>query len=682
MKKIVAFLISFLLVTSPCFATYKPHVGSKVDSNNSTTSTLGIDAVFTGTGTDVLGYNNVSVQLFADQDSATSGISIEFSIDNSNWDEKHIFTLTASETRNFQFPCHSKYFRLVYTNGGTGQGAFRVQTVLHQAGILTTIHRLGDDVDPDRSSQLIKSIIIAQKAGSGDFTPLDATSGGNLKVSLEEFESTFNTSPLPVSEKAKTAFGELLVAEPTPVVQLQFPYNINTDIIEKRENNAGTITQSGGMAVIQSGASVNSAAHMLSRATLKYGSGQGAEERFTALFTTGQANSTQLAGIGDVGDGLFFGYNGSTFSVLRREQGKPEIQTLTISAGAVTSSGNITIAVDGVDKVVAVALNDTAREVAVKIADADFDDTGLGWTATVNNATIIFKAWSDGNKSGSFTLTDTDTTGAAGTFAETVAGASTTNNWIAQSSWNADKFDGTGSSGVTLDPTKGNVYRINYQWLGFGLITFSIEDPDDGEYHAVHRIKYANANTTPSLQNPTLPLHVMSKNTSNTSNLTIKTSSMGGFVEGKVVDLGLLNSGNNNITTLGTTELPILSIKNKLVYQGTINRVRIKPLFLSLATLATKPIIFRIRFNPTLTGTPAFSDVSANSVMSVDTASTGLIGGREVFATTLAKEDSLIIDFSLLRKMLNPGDIVTITAEAVSGANHEVSVTFTGEDLF
>ena len=170
----------------------------------------------------------------------------------------------------------------------------------------------------------------------------------------------------------KTAFGEQSVAEPTPAVQLQFPYNINTDLVEKRENNAGSITQSGSMAVMQSGASANSAAHMLSRIPLKYNPGQGALVRFTALFTTGVANSIQVAGIGEVGDGLFFGYNGATFSILRREKGVPEIQTLTISAGAGSSSGNITINLDGVSKVVAVALNDTARAVAVKIADTDF----------------------------------------------------------------------------------------------------------------------------------------------------------------------------------------------------------------------------------------------------------------------------------------------------------------------
>lgn len=41
-----------------------------------------------------------------------------------------------------------------------------------------------------------------------------------------------------------------------------------------------------------------------------------------------------------------------------------------------------------------------------------------------------------------------------------------TDNWIPQSAWNNDTFDGNGRSGVALNATQGNVYSIQYQWLG------------------------------------------------------------------------------------------------------------------------------------------------------------------------------------------------------------------------
>lgn len=158
-----------------------------VDSNNSTTTPLGISAVFTGTGTDILNYAAVTVQLFADEDSATDGMSFQFSTDGTNWDSTHVFTLDATmPARVFQFTTHAQFFRLVYTNGGTAQTAVRIQTLLHHTTPITTIHRAVDDVSPDRSCTLVKSVLIARKAGAGDFTPINSTTGGNLKTSIEE----------------------------------------------------------------------------------------------------------------------------------------------------------------------------------------------------------------------------------------------------------------------------------------------------------------------------------------------------------------------------------------------------------------------------------------------------------------------------------------------------------------
>jgi hypothetical protein len=229
------------------------------------------------------------------------------------------------------------------------------------------------------------------------------------------------------------------------------------------------------------------------------------------------------------------------------------------------------------------------------------------------------------------------------------------------------------------------VFQIRYQWLGFGLISFAIEEPESGEYHTVHTIQFANANTSPSLQNPTLPLHMTAENTSNTSNLTVKTSSMAGFAEGHIVEDSVLHGASNAITGLGTTETPILSIKDNLIHQGEINRVRVRPEFISLATDATKAIIFRVRIQSTLEGPVAFTDVDAAvSVISTDVAATGVTSGtgREALTVTLGKTDSLLINIDELDKKLNPGEHATITAEAVSGSSHEASASWTWGELF
>lgn len=166
-------------------------VGSVTDGGNSTATPLGGDATFTGTGVDLLGYSTVCVTLSSNVDSAADGMTFQFSTDNSNWDDVYTYTFDVSEcpARRFQFPVTARYFRVVYTNGAGAQGFFRVQTILHTANQLTSIHRLDDDINPDRSAQIVKSIVFAQAAGSGDYVAVQATGGGNFKVSVEEFDS-------------------------------------------------------------------------------------------------------------------------------------------------------------------------------------------------------------------------------------------------------------------------------------------------------------------------------------------------------------------------------------------------------------------------------------------------------------------------------------------------------------
>jgi hypothetical protein len=157
-----------------------------VDSNNSSTSQLTVGASFTGSGTDVSGFSSVAVTVHSDQDSAADGMRFEFSMDNSNWDDSYQFNLDAatSQTRRFQFPVCAQYFRVRYTNGTTTTTAFRCQTILHKDNILTSIHRVDGVVKEDRSAQVVKSVIIAQREGAAiqDFYPVQSDVSGNLKV--------------------------------------------------------------------------------------------------------------------------------------------------------------------------------------------------------------------------------------------------------------------------------------------------------------------------------------------------------------------------------------------------------------------------------------------------------------------------------------------------------------------
>jgi len=156
----------------------------------------------------------VAVTVHSDQDSALDGMVFEFSQDGTNWDDKYKFNLEAStsQTRRFQFPVCARYFRVNYTNGTTTTTAFRVQTILQRNNILTSIHRVQDVVREDRSAQIMKSVIIAQREGAlvNDFYPVQSDISGNLKVTTVGTDVPSDPSQL-VLEFAKNGGSENLL---------------------------------------------------------------------------------------------------------------------------------------------------------------------------------------------------------------------------------------------------------------------------------------------------------------------------------------------------------------------------------------------------------------------------------------------------------------------------------------
>jgi len=690
-------------------------VNGTVDPDNSSTTPLTGDAVFTGLAMDVLDVADISVFVFSDVDSATDGLSIQWSTDGTNWDETDVFSIFAGDAKIFAFGPRSRYMRVIYTNGSGAQAAFRLQTILRTTQLRGSSHRVADLISAEDDAELVLAVITGQKPDNA-FTQFQATTAGNFKISLEEVNGNVkidadtgagedfrhgvalisaedgggtvigSANPLAVNVSGPlSSFGEMSTIEPTPVVQLQFPYNINSKLVISKENNLGTVTQSNDHAVIATGASATSRAAMESLRKVKYNAGQGALARFTSLFTAGATNSSQAAGIGDESDGFFFGYDGTAFGVLRRRGGSTEVQTLTVSTASTTAE-DITITLDGVALTdVTVTNSNDVTVTAKEIADHDYQSAGNGWTATAVGDTVVFISFDAAAKAGSFTLSGAAT--AAGTFAETVAGVAATDTWTPQASWSDDVMDGTGPSLQTLDPTKGNVFQVQYQWLGYGLVKFFVENSSTGRLVLVHKIEYANANTSPSISNPTLPLCIFAVNTSNTSDIVVKSSSLAGFVEGREENLGISSSVNDVKTVTVTTEEPVLTFRVKEVYQGRLNRVRVTPKLLSLTSSlvpANAVTTFRIYTDAIPTNGAAYSDVDTqNSVVEFDIAATDFLEGTLITQFTLTKLETKVIDIKDIARSILPGQTVLITAQPSSAnAGNQAGVSVTMDELF
>lgn len=115
-----------------------------VSTANSSTATLGGGAAFTGTSEDVKDFASITISVFADQASGTDGLSIQQSSNGTNWDITDVYTIAASTGKTFSVQPAARFFRIVYTNGATPQGAFRLQTVYHITATKASSQRPGD----------------------------------------------------------------------------------------------------------------------------------------------------------------------------------------------------------------------------------------------------------------------------------------------------------------------------------------------------------------------------------------------------------------------------------------------------------------------------------------------------------------------------------------------------------
>jgi hypothetical protein len=104
-------------------------VNNAVSVLNSSTALLGPNAIFTGIAESVYSYKEISVYVISNVASAVNGLSVEFSSDGINWDFKTTSSISANTFATTRYNVCAQYFRIVYTNGGTIQASFRLQTI-------------------------------------------------------------------------------------------------------------------------------------------------------------------------------------------------------------------------------------------------------------------------------------------------------------------------------------------------------------------------------------------------------------------------------------------------------------------------------------------------------------------------------------------------------------------------
>ena len=476
---------------------------------------------------------------------------------------------------------------------------------------------------------------------------------------MTEYDYTIIKDPL-------TAFGEIQVAENTAYIQGSGIYEFIPSNFREYTYATGTTGVTDRMFTCTSGTNAYGYGAIQSFRALNYKPGQGGLARFTGVFPTNQANHWSGVGLVNLSDELSFGYNGTSFGIWHRHGGVAECRTITVT-GASGGSTNLTLTLNTVAYTIPLTSGTTAKnayEIATWLNNSSNQSV---WAADQIGSTVIIIALSDGAKSGTYTFSHGSATG---TIAQNKAGVTKTSDHIPQTEWNVNKRSDD------LDPSKGNVYQIKYQYLGMGNILFYVENLDYGSFDLVHVIKYSGRNTTPSLRQPSLRFGIYSSNQGGTTNTTVQCASVACFVQGKITKIRNPRAVKNT-QSVSSTFTNVLTLRNRKSYNYIYNQVEIEPLNLTISSESSQGVEIELRANATFSSSTNFANAGTNLVGDVDTTSNTVSSGTLLAAFTLGSKGNLSINLQQYEISIPPSLSLTISAKVLSGASSNVTAALT-----
>lgn len=496
----------------------------------------------------------------------------------------------------------------------------------------------------------------------------DGTDIGNTGDKLKTTSLITNTTPIPVDGNLQTtAFGELSTLAVDPVLSLEAATGLKTREVEIFTNGTGAVAGvvdngPGREFRVACGTDVGGYGVLRTKKTLRYRPGIGSLARFTGKFDTPVANSIQRIGFFNLGNELTFGYDGTQFGILRKTGGRPEIRDLVISVAS-NQNTTATVTIDGVVYTPSIT-NASAEQNAYEIATgANY----LGWNVINVGNHVIFQSEQTAVQNGTYSATASGNFTAS--FTTIQSGGPGTEDWTYQANWSETTLT-TGDDPFIFDPSKGNVFEIQFQYLGYGQLKFRIENPNTGEFVLIHRIEYTNQFVTPSLDIPHMKLGLISASAGSTTNLNVCSASMAGFNESTAdYPLNILAAGGD-VKGISTADEVILAVrKNTTRTTGHLldpNDVQLQNL--TVAADASKPVFFDVLLNPTFSNPTLWQKAGEGTISTVTDIGTLTDRGLLLYSVTISKSSNLSVSLKELDVILSNNDIVAVVARTTAGA--------------
>jgi hypothetical protein len=188
--------------------------------------------------------------------------------------------------------------------------------------------------------------------------------------------------------------------------------------------------------------------------------------------------------------------------------------------------------------------------------------------------------------------------------------SSSGNETVTQSSWNLDKLDGTGASGITLDITKTQILVIDVQALYVGRVRIGFDI--NGTITYAHEFLHANIFSSPYVQSANLPVRC-GMTCTGTVSTTMNFICSAVISEGGSEDINVYgytfqqDSGPISVTTGGTH---MLSLRPKTTFNSITNRTRVAYIDVEIYNSGVQPVHWQLCIGQAISGTTTYNNVN------------------------------------------------------------------------
>jgi len=183
---------------------------------------------------------------------------------------------------------------------------------------------------------------------------------------------------------------------------------------------------------------------------------------------------------------------------------------------------------------------------------------------------------------------------------------------VLQSSWNKDKLDGTGASGITADWTKNQVLIIDFLWLGINRVKFMVKY--GSKVIVIHEAVFDNTTSGVYMSSPNQPLRWECRQGGGAVANTFKYICASVSSEGSTNVIGKEGGIDDNGTHLNANSTGQWYYAIGLRLQAAKLDSFIDILNAGLLPDTNDKYLFRILLNPTYNGTVTYTDVTNYAV--------------------------------------------------------------------